>query len=88
MPQKDPIFTKRTKQFTIRIPLISDRQNVFLTIFFTFITFICGGIYMYRIITSYHSNLLQIIISIAVILFIMLAPLYALIHIQKPDKID
>jgi hypothetical protein len=29
MPQKDPIFTKRTKQFTIRIPLISDRQNVF-----------------------------------------------------------
>jgi hypothetical protein len=88
MPQKDPIFTKRTKQFTITFPMspMSYRRKIFILSLSLFIVAICGGISVYRILTSPNSTIFQIITSIVVSLILLSSPTIVLLRTRKLDR--
>lgn len=88
MPRRKPIFTKRTKQFTITFPIspMSYRHKLFVVLLSLFIVIICEFISIYRVIISPNTNMFQIITSIVVGLVILSSPLMLLLHIQKTNR--
>jgi cytochrome b subunit of formate dehydrogenase len=88
MRHRDPIFTKRTKEFIFHVSPMSYQKRLFIGLFSTLFVIIFGGIYIYRTVISSNFNISQIVISIMVTFALIALPIYVLWQTQRSDKTD